>query len=66
MYYCAVHQVAYVEPKQWPGHWLHAHPGEPRPKAAEVWAKVETAEKTAKGETSKNQNGGDGGDGEEE
>ena len=37
MYYCAAHEVAYSEARQWTGHWLHAHPDEPRPKADTVF-----------------------------
>ena len=37
MYYCAEHQVAFETGRQWSGHCLHAHPGEPRQKAAEVF-----------------------------
>ena len=37
MYYCAVHQIAYEQPLQFGGHWLHVHQGEPRPKSEEVF-----------------------------
>ena len=37
MYYCAAHQVAYPEARQFQGHFLHAHPGEERPPSDTVF-----------------------------
>lgn len=37
MYYCAVHKVAFETPKQWAGHCVAVHLGEPRVKAKDAF-----------------------------
>lgn len=37
MYYCAAHAIAYGSSRQFQGHWLHNHQGEPRPNSDEAF-----------------------------
>ena len=37
MYYCAAHQIAWENPRQFHSHWSFTHPGEPRPTTKDVF-----------------------------